>query len=138
MMRILRLFAQAATAATVCAAAAIALTSSTNEGVMTRQNDGTYVVNTTTLARSVKGYAGPTPLKVYIKNDKVVKVEALANGETAQFFDKVKSGLLQRWNGMTAAKAETAQPDGVTGATYSSKAVKENVRRAVIYYQKHK
>ena len=39
---------------------------------------------------------------------------------------------------MKASKAATAQVDGVTGATFSSKAVKENVKRGIAYYQKHK
>lgn len=137
-MRNLRLLARTALLAAVAAAAVTVLSASTDNGVMTRQTDGTYVVNTTTLGSKVRGFRGATPLKVYIKNDKVVKVEALANGETPQLFNKVKTSLLDRWNGMTAARAEKAQVDGATGATYSSKAVKENVRLAVAYYLKHK
>ena len=49
--------------------------------VMYRQADGTYVVNTTTLCQNVKGFKGATPLEVFIKNNKVVKVEALPNHE---------------------------------------------------------
>ena len=41
-------------------------------------------------------------------------------------------------NGMKVSKAATVQVDGVTGATFSSKAVKENVKRGIAYYQKHK
>lgn len=110
----------------------------THSEVMTRQADGTYVVNTTTLAKDVKGFKGNTPLNIYIKNNKVVKVEALTNQETPNFFNKVKQGLLQKWNGMKAAKAFTTQVDGVTGATFSSKAVKENVKRGVKYYMANK
>ena len=50
----------------------------------------------------------------------------------------VKQGLLNKWKGMKASKAATVQVDGVTGATFSSKAVKENVKRGIAYYQKHK
>lgn len=107
-------------------------------GAMTKQADGTYVVNTTTLAKDVKGYRGNTPLTIHIKRGKVVKVEALANQETPGFFDKVRQGLLDKWNGMKANKAATTTVDGVTGATYSSKAVKENVKRGVKYYLKNK
>lgn len=32
----------------------------------------------------------------------------------------------------------TKEADGVTGATFSSKAVKENVKRGIAYYLKHK
>lgn len=120
------------------AADTIAKSNTTNNEVMTKQADGTYVVNTTTLAKDVKGFKGTTPLCIYIKNNKVVKVEALANQETPNFFGKVKQGLLDKWKGMKTAKASTANVDGVTGATFSSKAVKENVKRGVKYYMAHK
>lgn len=116
----------------------IAKASTSNSEVMTRQADGTYVVNTTTLAKDVRGFRGATPLCIYIKNNKVVKVEALANQETPNYFGKVKQGLLQKWKGMKASKASNTDVDGVTGATFSSKAVKENVKRGVKYYMAHK
>ena len=42
--------------------------------VMYKQADGTYVVNTTSLCPNVKGFKGATPVEVYIKNNKVIKV----------------------------------------------------------------
>ena len=116
----------------------IAKTGHVNNEVMSKLSDGTYVVNTTTLAKDVRGFRGNTPLNIYIKAGKVVKVEALSNQETPNFFNKVKQGLLQKWNGMKATKASTTNVDGVTGATFSSKAVKENVKRGVKYYIAHK
>lgn len=110
----------------------------TNDNVMTKQSDGTYVVNTTTLAKDVKGFKGNTPLKIYIKSNKIVKIEPLTNRESPQYFSKVKQGLLNKWYGMKASKASTTQVDGVTGATFSSKAVKENVKRGAKYYVKNK
>ena len=35
-------------------------------------------------------------------------------------------------------KKPLPQVDGVTGATFTSDAVKENINRAIEYYQKHK
>ena len=110
----------------------------TNDNVMSKQSDGTYVVNTTTLAKDVKGFKGNTPLKIYIKSNKIVKIEPLTNRESPQYFAKVKQGLLSKWYGMKASKASTTQVDGVTGATFSSKAVKENVKRGAKYYVKNK
>ena len=110
----------------------------TNDNVMSKQSDGTYVVNTTTLAKDVKGFKGNTPLKIYIKSNKIVKIEPLTNRESPQYFAKVKQGLLNKWYGMKASKASTTQVDGVTGATFSSKAVKENVKRGAKYYVKNK
>jgi len=66
------------------------------------------------------------------------EIKPLANKETPNYFNKVKQGLLNKWKGMKASKAATVQVDGVTGATFSSKAVKENVKRGIAYYQKHK
>ena len=117
--------------------AIVFICATTGDKVMTKEN-GVYIVNTTTLTEDVIGYNGTTPLKIYIKDDKIQKVEALPNEETPRFFEMVKSGLLNKWNGMTVAKAATAEVDVVTGATYSSNAVKANVKAGVKYYQKHK
>ena len=104
--------------------------------VMYKQADGTYVVNTTSLCSNVKGFKGATPVEVYIKNNKVIKVEALPNREGPKFYDKVKQGLFPKFNGMKLSKAAKAESlDGVTGATYTSRAVKENIAAAVAYYK---
>lgn len=118
---------------------AAAMTISAADNVITKQNDGTYVVNTTTIADDVYGFKGPTPVKIYIKRGKVVKVEALPNKETPRYFKKVtESGMLDKWNGKKVAKAKTLKVDGATGATYSSHAIKENVVRGLNYYEKNK
>jgi Uncharacterized protein conserved in bacteria len=108
-----------------------------DDGVITKEN-GVYVVNTTTLAADVDGYISATPLKIYIKNNKIEKIEALKNQETPKYFAKVKKQVLDKWNGKTVKEALKMQVDGVTGATLSSDAVKENVKRGLEYYQKHK
>ena len=36
------------------------------DNVMKKEKDGTYVVNTTTLADDVEGYNGTTPLEIHI------------------------------------------------------------------------
>lgn len=120
--------------------AVAALTASANE-IMTKSSDGTYVVNTTTLCKK-KGFKGITPVEVSIKKGKVVKVEALKNIESPGFFVKVTNSLLPLFDGVKLKEAkkmaEGALPDGCTGATYSSKAVQENIRMALEYYEAHK
>lgn len=106
--------------------------------VMTKNSDGTYIVNTTTLGAEIKGYKGATPLLVYIKKDKVVKIEALPNNETPRFFNKLKNDFIHSWDGLSTSKAVSLDVDARTGATYSAKSVKENVKRALEYYKKHK
>ncbi len=124
----------------VCIAfVSLALMSATTlDNTVMTQEKGVYVVNTTTLATDVEGYVGTTPLKIYIKKNKVLRIEALKNQETPKYFLKVKKHLLPQWDGMTVKKALKADVDGVTGATFSSDAVKENVKRGLQYYQKNK
>ena len=116
---------------------ALTLTSWAADNVMTKE-DGMTVINTTTLGKSVEGYNGNTPLKIYIQKDKVVKIEALKNHETPKYFALVKKALLEKWNGKKVKDAKALKVDAVTGATYSSEAVIENVKLGLDYYQKNK
>lgn len=109
---------------------------SNNDNIMTKEK-GMIVVNTTELTRDVKGFKGSTPVKIYIKKNKVVKVEALPNQETPRFFDKVKP-LLKYWEGKSVDKAIKDEPDAITGATYSSDAIMKNVQIGLEYYKAHK
>ena len=67
------------------------------------------VVNTTELTRDIKGFKGITPVKIFIKKNKVVKVEALPNRETLKFFEKVKP-LLKHWMVRPLRKLSIANP----------------------------
>ena len=91
------------------------------------KEDGMIVINTTELGKSVEGNNGPTPLKVYInKSNKVERIEFLKSQETPKYY------------ALMVKEAKTLQVDAVTGATYSSNAVIENVRLALDYYLNHK
>lgn len=116
--------------------AGFAFAAANDENVMRKQSDGTYVVNTTTLAANVSGFKGATPVEVYIKNDKVVKVVAMKNRETPRYFEQVDSKMLPKFAGKRISKVGTV--DGVSGATFSSRAVRLNVEAAVKYYKAHK
>ena len=105
------------------------------DNVITKEN-GATVINTTTLADDVEGYAGPVPLKIYIKKDKIEKIEPLKNIETPKYWALIKRDLINKWNGLTVKKAATQQVDVVTGATITSEAVIENVQRGLDYYNK--
>lgn len=107
------------------------------EKVMTKEGD-TYIVNTTTLGKDVIGYMDTTPVKVYIKKNKVEKVEFLKNQETPKYFNQVKKSLLNKWDGLKVKDAAAMKVDGVTGATFSSQAIIKNVQLALDYYQQHK
>ena len=109
----------------------------TNDDTMIKEH-GVYIINTTTIGKDIEGYNGPTPLKVYIKNNKVEKIEFLKNVESPKYYAKVKKELQDKWNGLKVKNAKTLQVDAVTGATYSSTAVIQNVQLAIDYYQSHK
>ena len=117
---------------------AVAFVTASAQDVMRKEKDGTYVVNTTTLAQDVEGYNGPTPVEVYIKKNKIVKVVPLKSQEGPKYVAKVKKDMLPKYEQMNVKKGMVQDVDAVTGATFTSKAVQENIRRAVAYYKKHK
>ena len=81
---------------------------------MTKDN-GTFVINTTELGK-----------------------EFLKSTETPKYYDRVKKFLQSKWDGLKVKEAREKEVDAVTGATYSSEAVIQNVRLALDYYQSHK
>lgn len=107
------------------------------DDIMTKE-DGMIVINTTELGKDIEGYNGPTPLKVYIKKNKVERIELLKSAESPKYYAKVKKALVDQWTGLKVKDALTQKVDAVTGATYSSDAVIQNVQRALDYYQSHK
>lgn len=113
-------------------------TSVSAQETMRKEKDGTYVVNTTTLAQDVEGYNGPTPVEVYIRKNKIVKVLMLKSQETPKYVARIKKLLLPSFEGKKIVKGTIADVDGLTGATFTSNSVKENVVRGVRYYQQHK
>ena len=89
----------------------------------------TLVINTTDLCKDVIGYDGPTPLVIKVVNGVVASVEALPNTESPSYFDRViKGGLLKAVVGKKVDEATKMKLDAVSGATYSSEAVIENLR----------
>ncbi len=103
---------------------------------LTTLPDGTLLVNTTPLSKEVIGYAGPTPLNISVRHDSIIAIEPLENAETPGFFaDAVP--LLDQWKGKTLTEAETLKVDAVSGATYSSEALKSNVQLGLQYLRQH-
>ena len=99
-------------------------------------DDGTVVLNTTFLAKDVKGFAGAVPLEIYLKKGKVEQVKALHNSETPEFMQEARE-LLGRWNGKTTEQALAMKVDGVTGATYTSNAIIGNMKAGLQYTAKN-
>ena len=101
---------------------------------ITHEGD-TTIVNTTEIGQGIEGYNGATPVKIYIVKDKVVQVKALRNQETPKYFARAKT-LLKQWDGKSVSKAQKTKVDAVTGATFSSKSLIQNVEKGLEYYQK--
>lgn len=108
------------------------------ESFVENLSDGSVMVNTSQLCKDVAGYAGPVPVKITVTDGVIDSVHPLENSETPGFFRRViESGLLTRWNGMSVDSVQYAEVDGVTGATYSSRALIENVRSGAAYISQH-
>lgn len=125
-------FAFIATAAIVLLTSAITI----GDEVITKEGN-TTVVNTTTLTKDVKGFRGPTPVKIYIKGNKIQKIEPLQNQESPKFFARAKT-ILAKFEGKSVSKAAKLEVDAKTGATFSTKALIKNVQAGAKYYKAHK
>ena len=88
-----------------------------------------FVVNTTKSGKAVMGFAGTTPVEITVTDGKIEKVVALPNSETPSYFEKVQqSPIFTKLIGKTVQEAQTVRLDAVSGATFSSKAVIENIQ----------
>ena len=105
-----------------------------DDGVM-QKSGKVYTINTETICNA-RGYHGTTPVKVTVKKDKIVSVEALPNRETPRFFENVKRNMLPKFKDVKFKDYATV--DCVSGATISSKCVRENLKAAYQYYTEHK
>ena len=103
------------------------------KAAITTAEDGSLIVDSSSLASGVSGYGGPVPVAVTIRDGIVAEVKpVLPNDETPLFFGTLdEAGLWRKWDGMPVQSAVTAKVDAVTGATYSSTAAIANVRAAL-------
>ena len=101
-----------------------------------KYSKGTAVVNTSSIVKA-RGFNGKTPVKIYIKNNKITKVESLPNQETPAVYARAEE-LLKKFTGKTVDEAQTMTVDAVSGATYSSKALIQNVKGGLKYYKDNK
>ena len=76
------------------------------------------------------GYAGPIEVAVAVRDGKVAGVLIGRNEETPGFLARVAGqGLLKSWNGAALKDIPTMDVDAVSGATMSSEAIIDSVRR---------
>lgn len=97
-------------------------------------SDGQRVISTQRIGETILGYNGNVPLLVYICDGKISRIEILPNEETPKFIESVvRSGLLEKWNGLTPDEALETDVDAVSGATFTSSAIIQSVKAAMSY-----
>ena len=101
-----------------------------------KYNKDVAVINTSSIVKA-RGYMGNTPVKIFVRNNKIHKIESLPNQETPAVFAKAEE-LLKRFVGKSVDEASAMKVDGVSGATYSSKALIQNVKGGLKYYKDNK
>lgn len=103
-------------------------------GPVSTAADGSVTVNTTTLAADVTGYGGPVPLEITLRDGRIAAVTPLRNAESPDFFRRLEEEhFFDLWTGLTPQEALNQQVDAVTGATLSSRAVAQTMRRGLEY-----
>ncbi len=96
--------------------------------------DGVRIINSTELAKDVVGFGGRTPVELHIEHNKISHIEVLPNSETPSFYEQVlESRLLERFIGQSLTDIATTEYDAVSGATYTSQAIINNIQRAAQY-----
>ena len=96
--------------------------------------DGETIINTTGLTNII-GYGGAVPLEIHITDGKIASVEPLPNSETPAFFKRA-SVICDKWIGKTPQEAVALEVDAVSGATYTSNAIKANFAAGMAAYDK--
>ncbi|MDE6717777.1 MAG: FMN-binding protein [Muribaculaceae bacterium] len=109
-------------------------TSSTVRSDSITVSDGVTVIHTSGLSGTISGYAGSVPLDIYIRDGRISEIETLPNAETPSFFQRA-SGILKEWEGKSPEEASGINVDAVSGATYSSQALINNVKVGLAAYE---
>ena len=87
------------------------------------------VISSMPFSKDLIGYAGTTPLFVYIDaQDRVQGISVMEHDETPGFFRHAAEGILNQWNDLTVDKALEKEVDAVSGATYTSVSLIGNVK----------
>lgn len=101
-----------------------------------KYNNGIAIINTSSIVKA-RGFHSSTPVKIYIKGNKITKIESLPNQETPSVYANAEE-LLKKFIGKSVNEASTMNVDAVSGATLSSKALIQNVKGGLKYYKENK
>ena len=93
-----------------------------------------FTVNTTETCKDIRGFGGAVPVLMEVSaKGRITSLTALPNEDTPGFFKRViRAALTDTFVGMSVRQALASDmPDAVSGATYSSKALIANMRKAL-------
>ena len=100
----------------------------TKKKTTAKKANTTQVIFTGDIANKVIGYNGTTPLNITIKNGVIENIEVLPNQESPGYLKRAKEKVLPQYIGKTVAEAKKLNADIATGATYTSKALIQNIQ----------
>lgn len=115
--------------------AEVAPTEPTEDSEITYLPDGSAVIHTDVLPGTITGYAGYVDFDITVSEDGVITdITPLPNDETPGFFRRA-AVILEAWQGKTVAEALEMRVDAVSGATYTSAAIINNINCGLAYWQ---
>ena len=100
----------------------------TKKKTTTKKAATSQVIYTGDIASKVIGYNGTTPLNITVKNGVIEDIEVLPNQESPGYLKRAKDKVLPQYIGKTVAEAKKLDADIATGATYTSKALIQNIQ----------
>lgn len=100
----------------------------TKKKTTAKKASATQVIYTGDIANKVIGYNGTTPLNITVKNGVIENIEVLPNQESPGYLKRAKDKVLPQYIGKTVAEAKKLDADIATGATYTSKALIQNIQ----------
>lgn len=81
------------------------------------------------------GYGGRVPIFIGLNGDNIIKIQLLANKETAEFLEYIEEAeLLAHWEGMAINRVSETEVDAVSGATETSNAIIRAIRQGSAVY----
>ena len=97
-----------------------------------------HIVYTGLYAQEVTGYAGPTPLYILVSpQHTIVQITPGKHTETPSFFNRAYKGIIPEWIGKDLEAGKDLEVDAVSGATYTSLALIQNVKNTLDVYSAH-
>ena len=117
-------------------AVALMSAASCSDPNMHKNSDGSFTIVTTELCNDIRGYNGRVPAEVTIKDGVIQDVKILENKETPSYLEKVEREMLPKFRGINLS--EIPSVDAVSGATFTSRALRKNVETAADYYEERK